>query len=177
MLTTVITSFGVGFAFDDPAAVTLDASPTARRARIATRAGLLAVVVGAGTALQVAVATNEAAGSPLPIGSWLVQQAAFVALTLVASLIAQRTLPDHMGGAAAAPTSLFVVAALAAQSMLAEPLIGQFPGSPRFGNWWYVLGAAVPALGWLTREPGARPWRCRPRPDRQASVPTRSMRA
>ena len=70
VLTTVMTSFGVGFALDDPAAVTLDASPTARRARIATRAGLLTVVVGAGTAVQVVVATNEAAGqAPLAAGN------------------------------------------------------------------------------------------------------------
>ncbi len=177
VLTTVITSFGVGFALDDPAAVTLDASPTARRARIATRVGLLSVVVGAGTAVQIAVATNEAVGLTLPIGSWLVQQAAFVALTLVASLIAQRTLPDNMGGAAAAPTSLFLVMALAAQSMLPEPLIGQFPGSPRFGNWWYVLGAAVLALGLLTRDPGARPWRRVLRADRHANAKTTNVRA
>ncbi len=177
VLTSVITSFGVGFALDDPAAVTLDASPTVRRLRIATRVALLAVVVGAATAVQVAVAMNEAAGSTLPIGSWLVEHAAFVSLTLVACLIAQRTLPDHMGGAAAAPTSLFLVVALAAQSMLAEPLIGQFPGSPRFGNWWYVLGAAVLALGVLTRDPGARPWRRVRRADRHASASTTNLRA
>lgn len=79
--------------------------------------------------------------------SWLVQHAAIVALTLVVALVAQRTLPDRLGGAAAATglLTLFVVVTL--NQFRPEPVLPLFPSDPLAGRWWYVLGAAVVALG------------------------------
>lgn len=60
--TTLITAFGVGFTIDDSAAGTLEASPTTRRIRMATRLALLLAILAIGAAVQYGIASEEAAG-------------------------------------------------------------------------------------------------------------------
>src|SRR5207244_4387234 len=86
--TIVITTSGSGFALDDRAAATLEASPTTLLTRRALRVSLLLVVLSTGAAIQLAVAASGTGDSPLPVGAWLLQDAAFVAATLVVSAAA-----------------------------------------------------------------------------------------
>src|SRR6476661_1760302 len=126
--TIVITTFGVGFVLDDTAASTLEASPTTLLTRRALRVSLLLVVLSIGTALQLAAA-REAGHDPLPIGAWLLECAAFVAVTLVVSAAAQLLLPEPAGGAAAAPTGLLVLLTVGTLTRL-RPWITPIPGAP-----------------------------------------------
>lgn len=169
--TTVITTFGVGFALDDTAAATIEASPTTLLTRRALRVCLLLAVLIVGSALQLAVAAHEAGTSPLPIGEWLLQHAAFVAVTLAVSAAAQLLLSEHAGGAAAAPTGLLVLLTVGTLTRL-QPWLEPIPGGPHSERWGFVLAAAAAVLLALSRDPGARrrvrASRCR---SRATSVP------
>lgn len=162
LATTIVTSFGVGFVLDDPAAVTLESSPTSLPSRRGLRLGLLAAVLGLGTILQLAVAVHEARGSHLPIGAWLVEDAAFVIVTLAVAAFAQRVLPERAGGAAAAPTGLVLLVVVGALMQLG-PWLTAVPGGPQSERWWLVVAAAFAVLARLSRDQGAprlrdHPW-------------------
>lgn len=149
---TLVTSFGVGFALDDPAAVTLESSPTPLPSRRGLRLGLLAAVLGLGTILQLVVAVHEARGSYLPIGAWLVEDAAFVTVTLAVAACAQRLLPERAGGAAAAPTGLVLLVVVGVLMQLGWWLTAD-PGGPHAERWWLVFVAAFAVLARLSRDP------------------------
>lgn len=152
--TTVITTFGVGYALDDTAAATLEASPTTLATRRALRVCLLLAVLTTGTALQLAVAAHQAGHHPLPIGPWLLQDAAFVAVTLLVSAVAQRLLAERTGGPAAAPTGLLLLLIVGTLAQF-RPWITPIPGAPHWQRWGYVLAAAAAVLVALSRDPGA----------------------
>ncbi|HEX9466860.1 MAG TPA: hypothetical protein VGA11_00485 [Acidimicrobiia bacterium] len=152
--TIVITTFGVGFVLDDTAAATLEASPTTLLTRRALRVWLLLVVLSIGTTLQLVVAAREAGHEPLPIGAWLLEYAAFVAVTLVVSAAAQLLLPERAGGAAAAPTGLLMLLTVGALMWL-RPWLTPIPSGPHSERWAYVLAAAAAVLIALSRDPGA----------------------
>jgi hypothetical protein len=174
--TIVITTFGVGFVLDDTAATTLEASPTTLLTRRALRVSLLLVVLSIGAAIQLAVAALGAGDSPLPVGAWLLQDAAFVAVTLVVSAAAQLLLPERAGGAAAAPTGLLVLLTVGTLMRL-RPWLTPIPGGPHPERWGYMLAAAAAALLALSRDPGAprriRAWRS-PSPSKRRKTPART---
>jgi hypothetical protein len=152
--TTVVSSFGVGFALDDTAAATLEASPSTWLARRALRVCLLLALLVIGCGLQLAVAALGAGVHGLPIGAWLVQDAAFIAATLMVSAAAQLLLVERTGGAAAAPTGLLLLFTVGALAHV-RPWLSPIPGAPHWDRWSYVLAAATAALVALSRDPGA----------------------
>ena len=152
--TTVVTSFGVGFALDDAAAATLEASPSTALTRRGMRVCLLLAILAVGSTLQLAAAAISVGLHGVPIGAWFVQDAAFVAVTLAVSAGAQWLLAERTGGAAAAPTALlllFVVGALAH----VRPWLSPIPGAPHWNRWGYLLAAATAALVGLSRDPAS----------------------
>lgn len=151
----LLTSVGVGFALDDPAAVTLEASPTPLAVRRGMRLALLGVVLTAGAVVHLSIASVVGEGVPIPARAWLVECGAFVVVTLAVSALAQRVLPELSGGAAAAPAGLVLLACVGTLSRF-RSWLSPFPGAEHWPRWWLVLAAAAAALAWLSRDPASR---------------------
>jgi hypothetical protein len=148
----LLTSFGAGFALDDEAAPTLEASPTTLLTRRALRVAGLLVVLCAGIALQVAAAARIVPVHPGALGGWLLEDAAFVAVTLAVSAIAQRILPERVGGMAAAPTGLLLLAIVAIIARF-DPWLSPLPGAPHSERWAWMMAGGVAVLAALSRDP------------------------
>jgi hypothetical protein len=151
----LLTSFGAGFALDDEAVATLEASPTTLLTRRALRVAGLLAVLGVGTVVQVAAAALVVPVSPGALGGWLLEDAAFVAVTLAASAIAQRLLPEQAGGLAAAPTGLLLLATVATFAKF-DPWLSPVPDAPHSERWAWVMAGGVAVLAALSRDPAHR---------------------
>ena len=155
LVAILLTSVGAGFALDDEATATLEASPTTLLARRALRVAGLLAVLGVGTVLQVAAAARVVPVHAGALSGWVLEDAAFVAVTLAVSAIAQRLLPEKAGGLAAAPTGLLLLATVAT---LAEfrPWLSPVPGAPHSERWAWVMAGGIAALVALSRDPAHR---------------------
>jgi hypothetical protein len=165
LATTLITAFGVGFALDDPAAETLESSPTTLLSRRGLRVALLMVLLTLGTLVQLTVARFAAGGRPLPIAAWLLEHSAFVATTLAVSAFAQRVLPERRGGAAAAATGLVLLFGVTAVMQL-DGWLTPIPGANHWPRWSWILAVAIVVLATLTRDPAHPACHRRPGPRR-----------
>jgi hypothetical protein len=163
LVAILLTSFGAGFALDDEAAATLEASPTTLLTRRALRVAGLLAVLGAGIALQVAAAARVVPVHLDALGGWLLEDAAFVAVTLAVSAIAQRVLPERVGGIAAAPTGLLLLAIVATIARF-DAWLSPLPGAPHSERWVWVMAGGVAVLAALSRDPAARSSRSRHQP-------------
>jgi hypothetical protein len=155
LVAILLTSVGAGFALDDEAAATLEASPTTLLTRRAVRAAGLLAVLAVGIVLQVTAAARVIPVHPWALGGWLLQNAAFVAVTLAVSAIAQRLLPERVGGTASAATGLVLLATVAALAKF-DPWLSPVPGAPHSERWAWVLAGGVAVLAALSRDPARR---------------------
>lgn len=155
LVAILLTSFGAGFALDDEAVATLEASPTTLLTRRALRVAGLLAVLALGIVLQVASAARVVPLHPGALGAWLLEDAAFVAVTLAVSAIAQRLLPEKVGGIAAAPTGLLLLATVAALAQFG-PWLSPLPAAPNSERWAWVIAGGVAVLALVSRDPAAR---------------------
>jgi hypothetical protein len=93
-----------GFLLDDPAALTLAASPTSLRSRVLLRAAAATLGAGIGWAAAVAVATHRVAS--LPVEGSTLELVALVAVALAVSALASSVGDGTGGGIAGAVVTI-----------------------------------------------------------------------
>lgn len=177
--TMILTSAGAGFALDDEAATTLEASPTTLLTRRALRVVWLVALIGAGIVVQVIAVATVMPVHPGAFGDLLLEDAALVAVTLAVSAIAQRLLPERVGGIAAAPTGFLLLATVAVLGT-SDPWLSPIPGAQHSDRWGLVLAGGVALVAWFSRDPAGwrHRWRTpRPRRGRRAPQDLRSILA
>jgi hypothetical protein len=145
----LVSGAACGFAVDDPAAVTLAASPTPLRARLALR--VLALAVASGGAWLVVAACARLAGAPLaPLGPRAAEAAAAAGLAIVAARGgSRRASPDGLSGAAAA-LAVPLAMTLVGRHQTWIPAVGR---SDQALRWWAVAALAWIAVWCGTRDP------------------------
>jgi fluoroquinolone transport system permease protein len=150
---------GAAFVLGDETEETIGYLPTRLLLRRSLRiALLLPLIAGAwGVVVYVAGDVPREAGGPLPIGDLTFEAATLFLVALSAACLGARITSDRLGGVAAAP----IVLALVAVSMLLPydyRLIVGSPGDPRWGAahgiWRFVFGAAALAFLYLSKSPG-----------------------
>jgi hypothetical protein len=158
---------GAAFLLDEAAGATLDATPRSRARRRMLRIGLafpLLCGVWAGS-LWYATAVEGTPFGPDTRAALSVQLGAMLALTLAASAIALRLMPDERGGwtGAAVLFSLLGAALWLPErwTLLAAP--GDDAWNAAQQRWAALLALALLALVWASRDPAARNARCHPR--------------
>lgn len=172
-IATIFLALGAAFVLDDPTEETTGHLPTPRWLRRAVRVGLVAPVVGLTWALLVSVAMRSAvAPDPFPTAALTLELATLVIAALALSAASARFVPEGMGGVAAGPILLGLVAAgHYLPTRLAVFLLG--PQAPRWHAahdiWRVLLFIAIAALLFVSRDPWRRPLRSfggsvRPRP-------------
>ncbi len=143
------------FLVDDPAAVTLAASPTSLPIRRLQRVAVGALAVGFWWTAAVSVATHRAGGFPLR--GRALELGVFVAIALAVSA-ATATIGDRTpGGIAGAvfTTACFAMTLLPSRAWLPFPADPSAPGAaPRLLT---ALACAVAVLAWASRDPAHRP--------------------
>ena len=166
----VLAAAGTGFALDDPAALTLEASPTPLAVRRSLRAALVFTMVGLAWSIDLVVAARFAPrGASLPVDALTLELSAFVAVVLAISAAAARRSSDGRGGAIAAPAFVVLVFGTNVLAYLWPAFPGLLPHTPHHDRWIWVLVGATALLGWLNRDPATRSRprhrRARPRSD------------
>jgi hypothetical protein len=166
-------ALGAAFVLDDPTEETTGHLPTPRWLRRAVRVGLVAPVVALTWALLIPLAMRSSvATDPFPSGALTVELATLVIGVLAISAASARFVPEGMGGIAAGPILLGLVAAAHyLPERLAVFLLD--PQAPRWHAahdvWRVLLLIAIAALLFVSRDPWRRPLRSfggsvRPRP-------------
>jgi hypothetical protein len=143
-----------GFLLDDPASVTLAASPTSRRSRALLRVSVAALGAGLGWAGAVAVATQRAGG--LPLRGATLQLVALVATALAVSAVASSVGDRTAGGIAGAVVTIgcFASTFLPPKAWLPFPADPNGPGAKL--RLIGVLGVALVVLFVGTGDPVRR---------------------
>lgn len=162
-LAMMLLAIGVGFALDDPAAVTLAASPTSLPRRRATRCALAAAGAAAGLALiaiGARVWSGQSAGD-VPLTALLLEGAALCAVALAASAVSIGWRGATSGGPAAIrAVLLFFVVDQVVGRRFPDWSLQSAPGSPAWSQsrwlWAAVLAAAAATLVWHSKDPAAR---------------------
>jgi hypothetical protein len=142
------------FMLDDPAAVTLAASPTSLPVRCLQRA--CAAVLGTGLWWAAAAALAEHRVGDLPLGPLTLEFAMFVTVAMAASAAAA-TMGDRTGGGIPGATFTLVCFAttyLPPRSWLPFPAEPGAPGAP--ARLVAVLAIAVTVLFVMSRDPASR---------------------
>ncbi len=142
------------FLLDDPAAVTLAASPISLPRRRLQRVAAVAVAVGLWWAAAATIASHLGGGFPLRGRS--LELSVFVAVALAASATAS-TLGDRtVGGIAGAVSAAgcYALTLLPPQTWLPWPAHPDAPGAT--SRWLVVLAVAIAVLAWASRDPAHR---------------------
>ncbi|MDQ4064584.1 MAG: hypothetical protein M3161_00880, partial [Actinomycetota bacterium] len=161
----LLVCIGAAFALDDATEDTLSHVPTPLLLRRLLRVALLLPLVGATWFLVVGFAGDvpQREGGPLPIGDLTLEAATLLAIALVAACIGARLTSDRLGGIAAAPILLALVALT--MFLPADYRLIVSTGDPRWDDvhetWRWILIVAGAAFVWLNRSvgsyrPGAR---------------------
>lgn len=150
---------GAAFLLDDAAAATVGATPSSLARRRILRVALalpLLCAVWAGT-LWYATAASSARFGPDARGALSLQLAAMLALTLAASAIALRAMPDEAVGwcGVIVPCMIVGVAPLLPErlALLAPPESDAWGAAQQ--RWAALLAVGVIALAWASRDPAA----------------------
>ena len=151
---------GAAFVLDDPTEETLGHVPTPlvlrRGLRIALLLPLLAVAWFGLVQLAGDVAPKD--GGPLPVGDLTVEVTTLLVVALCAACIGARLASDRLGGIAAAPILLGLVAVAMLLPGDQKMILGS-PGDFRWEDahqWWRgALIGSVVLFMWLNRSPGA----------------------
>lgn len=146
----VILAAGAGFALDDPAEPTIEASPIPRADRWSLRVGIAALAWGSSWVTALIVAAHWS--GPLPVSDLTVEAVGWMGLALSAASIA--------GGPAASPTLLV---AFVARPLLPDDLdLLGMPGSPEWAairlHWLVVIVCTVAVFVFSGRDPARRRW-------------------
>ena len=172
-IAAILIALGSAFVLDDPTEETTGHFPTPRWLRRAVRVGLVAPVVTLTWAMLVPLAMRSSvATDPFPTGALTLELATLVIAALALSVASARFVPEGMGGIAAGPILLGLVAAA---HYLPERLAVFIldPQAPRWHAahdvWRVLLLIAVAALALVSRDPWRRSLRSlgafvRPRP-------------
>jgi hypothetical protein len=172
-IAAIFLALGTAFVLDDPTEETTGHFPTPRWLRRAVRVGLVAPVVTLAWALLVPLAMRSSVDPGLfPTGALTLELATLVIGVLAISAASARFVPEGMGGIAAGPILLGLVAAA---HYLPERLAVFIldPQAPRWHTahdvWRVLLLIAIAALLFVSRDPWRRPLRSfggsvRPRP-------------
>lgn len=140
-----------GFLLDDPAAVTLAASPTSLPLRRLQRVSVVAAAVGLWWAAVAVLATRIGGGFPLR--GRALELCVFVAVTLAASATASNLGDRTVGGiaGAACAAGCYAITFLPPRSWLPLPGHPDAPGAT--SRRLVVLAGAVAVLAWASRDP------------------------
>ncbi len=152
-LALVMSTAGIGFSIDDPAAETVGASPTTlARRRLGSAAIVCTVALAAWVAIAVAVATS--AGQHFPTYDIAIEVAALASIGLATSAFVQRRTTAPGG-----PTSALVVlvgpvfmAGVAFRDIKVFPSL--VPGQDLRDRWVWLAVIAGASLAQLSRDPG-----------------------
>ncbi len=155
-LALVLSTAGVGFVLDDPAAEILAASPLPLSRRRAIRIVVTAaIVLTTWTAIALAVAIASV-WEEFPLRDIALELIALSSISLAVSAVVQRS----GGGSGGPPAALVVLLAPAIMSALAFRNIRVFPslvpGSPLHHRWSWLALIAIVVLTRANRDP-ARP--------------------
>jgi len=174
-IAAILIALGSAFVLDDPTEETTGHFPTPRWLRRAVRVGLVAPVVTLTWAMLVPLAMRSSvATDPFPTGALTLELTTLVIAGLALSVASARFVPEGMGGIAAGPILLGLVAAA---HYLPERLAVFIldPQAPRWHAahdvWRVLLLIAIAALLFVSRDPWRRSLRAfggsvrlRPRP-------------
>ena len=172
-IAAILIALGSAFVLDDPTEETTGHFPTPRWLRRAVRVGLVAPVVTLTWAMLVPLAMRSSvATDPFPTGALTLELTTLVIAGLALSVASARFVPEGMGGIAAGPILLGLVAAA---HYLPERLAVFIldPQAPRWHAahdvWRVLLLIAIAALLFVSRDPWRRTLRsiggsARPRP-------------
>jgi hypothetical protein len=151
---------GAAFLLDDAAGATVGATPTSLARRRLLRVALaLPLLCGVWTgSLWYATASDGAWFGPDTRAALSLQFGAMLALTLAASTIALRVMPDEHGGWTGAVVPFAVLGAALALperwALLTPPGDGAWSAAQQ--RWAALLALGVITLVWASREPAAR---------------------
>ena len=160
-IAAILIALGSAFVLDDPTEETTGHFPTPRWLRRAVRVGLVAPVVTLAWALLVPLAMRSSVDpSPFPTGALTLELATLVIAALAISAASARFVPEAMGGVAAGPILLGLIAAAHyLPERLAVFLLD--PQAPRWhvahDVWRVLLLIAVAALALVSRDPWRKP--------------------
>ena len=154
----LLVCMGAAFVLDDATEDTISHLPSPLLLRRALRVALLLPLVAATWFLLVYLAGDVAPrdGGPMPVGDITLEAATLLATALAAACIGARVTSDRLGGVAAAPILLAVIA-------VALFLPGNYKlivsvGDPRWANvhdtWRMALTVAVVVFVYVNRSPG-----------------------
>lgn len=148
---------GAAFLLDDAAGTTVGASPTSLARRRALRVALalpLLTAVWAGSLWYATSGDGAAFGSDTRAALSL-QLGALLALTLAASAVALRVMPDEHGGWTGTVVPFAVIGAALALperwALLAPPGGGAWDGAQQ--RWAVLLAVGLLTLAWASRDP------------------------
>ena len=172
-IAAILIALGAAFVLDDPTDETTGHFPTPQWLRRAVRVGLVAPVVALTWALLVPLAMRSSVDpGPFPTGALTLELGTLVIAALAISAASARFVPEAMGGVAAGPILLGLVAAAHfLPSKLALFLLDPHAERWRAAHdvWKVLLLIAVAALQFVSRDPWRRSLRSiggsvRPRP-------------
>lgn len=167
---------GAAFVLDDVTEETIGHVPTPLLMRRGLRIGLLVSLLAVAWAVMLKIAgdVGPREGGPMPAGDLTLEAATLLAIAFCAASLGTRFTADRLGGVAAAPIVLGLVAiALFVPENQAMILGG--PSYPRWADaheWWRaVLVAATVGFVWLNRTSGSHRPTSRLRATRRAPRP------
>lgn len=141
---------GYGFVIDDGAWLTVATSPAPLWWRRAVRIALVLPLVVVMWMIVVIVEVAGGAGAPVTAG--VLEVVALVVVALAAAAVAARHSGDGLGGAAAGP----VLLAMVAISVVLPPRWDLYPVVAHQWRWVLLLAAALLTLLVASRDPGSR---------------------
>jgi hypothetical protein len=168
-------ALGAAFVLDDPTVETTAHLPGPLWLRRAVRVALVAPIIAAAWVLDVLLAGRTApAGTSLPTRALTLELATLLVIVLAVAALAGRVASDRVGGLAAGPILIALVAAgFALPGRLA--MFVPEPSDPRWTHshrvWLMVLAVAGAILAVLSADPA------RPALTRRRWLPTRSSAA
>jgi fluoroquinolone transport system permease protein len=171
----LLVCMGAAFVLDDATEDTISHVPSPLLLRRALRVALLLPLVAATWFLLVYLAGDVAPrdGGPVPVGDITLEAATLLATALAAACIGARVTSDRLGGVAAAPILMAVVAAVLFLPGNYKLIVSV--GDPRWANvhdtWRTALTVAVVIFVYVNRSPGAYRTMSRLRALRPASRP------
>ena len=149
-LAAVAVAAGYAFVLDDRASVTVATSPAPLWWRRAVRIALVLPIV---VVMWLIVVIVDAASAPgVAVTADVLEVATFVVVGLAAAAVASRHSGDGLGGAAAGP----VLLAMVAVSLLLPPRWHLYPVVAHQWRWVLLLAAALVTLPVASRDPATR---------------------
>ena len=167
---------GAAFVLDDATEETIGHVPTPLLMRRALRIALLLPVLAVAWAamLHIAGDVGPREGGPIPAGDLTLEAATLLAIAFCAASLAARYTSDRLGGVAAAP----IVLGLVAIALFLPENQSMILGAPSYARWadahdWWrvVLTMAIIGFVWLNRPSGSHRATSRLRTTRRAPRP------